>query len=155
MPLGKLGEAEVDVRLNNDQLDKDSKRAGKKVTSRFGRIGKAAGRAFTIGAGAIVAVLAGAAAAALKMAGHFSKLNRELKTAASRTGIAKDELQVLRNVAERLGSEDGLEGVTDSARSLACAYRTWWAACTGQMRPCGSWAYPVKSCARNPPKRLC
>ena len=119
MPLGKLGEAEIDVRLNNDAIDKDLGKTEKKTKGALGKIGGAIGgvakAAVLGGVGAIV----GAAGAVGALVAKYSALNNELKTAAARTGMAKDELHILRNVAEKLGSEDGLEGVTDSAQELA------------------------------------
>ena len=45
-------------------------------------------------------------------------LEKELRPMLERSGLAAESLQVLRIAAERLGSEDGLEGVTDSVQEL-------------------------------------
>ena len=119
MPLGKLGEAEIDVRINNDAIDKDLGQTQKKTKSKLGKLGGAIGGALKIGVLGTVGAAAAAAGAIGGLVVKYVELNNELKTAANRTGIAKDELHVLRNVAERLGSEDGLEGITDSAQELA------------------------------------
>ena len=43
---------------------------------------------------------------------------RGLRPMIERSGLAAESLQVLTQAAERLGSEDGLEGVTDSSQEL-------------------------------------
>ena len=125
MPLGKLcfasAKPKLTSRMNNDQISKDLGKTEKKTKGalgeadrrRYRRGGKGrcpgrCGRCCGRGAGAVGALVV-----------KYTALNNELKTAAARTGMAKDELHVLRNVAEKLGSEDGLEGVTDSAQELS------------------------------------
>lgn len=153
MPLGKLGEAEVEVRLDNSKIKKDAKEAGdiveregKKAGNRagqkmgggigrglkrfvpsaknlvmnvFGGLGKLASTAFSAAFKVGVAGVGAVIGTTLLITKKFRDLNDELKSVAARTGIARDELHLLRNVAERLGSEDGLEGIVDSAQELA------------------------------------
>ena len=116
MPLGKLGEAEVDVRINNDEVDKDMEGTETKVKGKFGKIGSVAGGLLKAGIiGGVAAGIAGIGA----LVGKYRELNEELRPAANRIGVTTAELQSLRKVADILGSEDGLEGVTDSIQELS------------------------------------
>ena len=45
-------------------------------------------------------------------------LEKALRPMVERSGLASDSLQLLAKAAEVAGSEDGLEGVTDSAQEL-------------------------------------
>lgn len=149
-PFGKLGEAEVEVRLDNKELDKDIKKVGNRLEDQGDKIGRKAGRRITggigrglkgaagglasgtfgifkkVGAAAAkgfaVAFTAAVALTAGSIAGitrKFIDLNRELREVSVRTGIAKDELEILRRTFEHLGSENALEGVVDSAQEFS------------------------------------
>ena len=66
-----------------------------------------------------IAVGVGAVAVALgKMVGRIVDAEQALRPMVERSGLASDSLQLLAAAAERAGSEDGLEGVTDSAQEL-------------------------------------
>ena len=61
----------------------------------------------------------GAVAVALgKMVGRIVDAEKALRPMVERSGLASDSLQLLAKAAEVAGSEDGLEGVTDSAQEL-------------------------------------
>ena len=105
-----LGSATLTLDADDKQLDKDLDRAEKRV-SKFGKAAKAG--LLALGGGALAA---GAGIAA--MVKKNTELADELFAVSSRTGIAVGELHGLRNIAEHLGSEDGLEGIVDSAQEL-------------------------------------
>ena len=66
-----------------------------------------------------IAVGVGAVAVALgKMVGRIVDAEKALRPMVERSGLASDSLQLLAKAAEVAGSEDGLEGVTDSAQEL-------------------------------------
>ena len=66
-----------------------------------------------------IAVGVGAVAVALgKMVGRIVDAEEALRPMVERSGLASDSLQLLAKAAEVAGSEDGLEGVTDSAQEL-------------------------------------
>ena len=67
--------------------------------------------AIAVGVGAVVVALG-------KMVGRIVDLEKALRPMIERSGIASDSLQLLAKAAEVAGSEDGLEGVTDSAQEL-------------------------------------
>ena len=50
--------------------------------------------------------------------GKVSSLEKELRPMIQRSNLSAESLQVLSKAANRLGSEDGLDGVTDSAQEL-------------------------------------
>ena len=52
------------------------------------------------------------------MIGRIVDLEKALRPMVERSGLASDSLQLLAKAAEVAGSEDGLEGVTDSAQEL-------------------------------------
>ena len=92
-----------------------------------GRIQGAAGEIPIIGSSLAALVTpaglatAGITAIAGAIIGSIKKvveLERELRPMLARSGLAAESLQVLRIAAERLGSEDGLEGVTDGVQEL-------------------------------------
>ena len=111
--------------------EQQTKAAGGRIGRIFGGIGKsvkgAVGQIPGIG-GALTQMLtpvglAAAAVAALggalvKSVTKVSGLERELRPMQERSGLAAESLQVLSEAARRLGSEDGLEGVTDGAQEL-------------------------------------
>ena len=120
-PLGKLGEAEVEVVLDKKKIRKDAEKleTDKGLAGKFGKVGKFLGGAMAAGITGGLAVVTGVAASVGALIGKYKDLNEELRPAANRIGIATAELDTLRKVAERLGSEDGLEGITDSAQELS------------------------------------
>ena len=113
-----------------DFAAKSEKQVGR-VRSAFGKLGTgikgAAGQVPLLG-GAMtalanpvtaIAVGVGAVAVALgKMVGRIVDAEKALRPMVERSGLASDSLQLLAAAAERAGSEDGLEGVTDSAQEL-------------------------------------
>ena len=97
----------------------------------FGKLGKevdnALGKIPIIGSslaalpGPAKAVAAGIALvgfALAKMVGRIVDVEKALRPMVERSGLASDSLQLLAKAAEVAGSEDGLEGVTDSAQEL-------------------------------------
>ena len=61
----------------------------------------------------------GAVSAAVGLAvNRVSNLEKELRPMIARSGLSAESLQVLSEAAKRLGSEDGLDGVTDSSQEL-------------------------------------
>ena len=50
--------------------------------------------------------------------GKVTSLEKELRPMIQRSNLSAESLQVLSKAANRLGSEDGLDGVTDSAQEL-------------------------------------
>ena len=109
---------------------KGEKQVGR-VRGAFGKLGKevdnALGKIPIIGSslaalpGPAKAVAAGIALvgfALAKMVGRIVDLEKALRPMVERSGLASDSLQLLAAAAERAGSEDGLEGVTDSAQEL-------------------------------------
>ena len=113
-----------------DFAAKSEKQVGR-VRGAFGKLGTgikgAAGQVPILG-GAMtalanpvtaIAVGVGAVAVALgKMVGRIVDAEKALRPMVERSGIASDNLQLLAKAAEVAGSEDGLEGVTDSAQEL-------------------------------------
>ena len=77
-----------------------------RITSMITPVGLA-----TAGIGAMAAAIGGSVA-------KITSLERELRPMIARSGLSAESLQVLTKAAERLGSEDGLEGVTDSSQEL-------------------------------------
>ena len=109
---------------------KGEKQVGR-VRGAFGKLGKevdnALGKIPIIGSslaalpGPAKAVAAGIALvgfALAKMVGRIVDLEKALRPMVERSGLASDSLQLLAKAAEVAGSEDGLEGVTDSAQEL-------------------------------------
>lgn len=105
--MASLGTATLVLEADDKKLDKDLDRA----ESRVGKFGKAAALGL---AGAGVAAVGGIAA----VVKSSTDLADELYAVSNRTGIAVGELHGLRNIANHLGSEDGLEGIVDSAQEL-------------------------------------
>ena len=109
---------------------KGEKQVGR-VRGAFGKLGKevdnALGKIPIIGSslaalpGPAKAVAAGIALvgfALAKMVGRIVDVEKALRPMVERSGLASDSLQLLAKAAEVAGSEDGLEGVTDSAQEL-------------------------------------
>ena len=109
---------------------KSEKQVGR-VRGAFGKLGKeldgVLGKIPIIGSslaalpGPTKAVAAGVALVAValgKMVGRIVDAEKALRPMVERSGLASDSLQLLAKAAEVAGSEDGLEGVTDSAQEL-------------------------------------
>lgn len=112
--LGRVGEVFVPIVGNLKPL-KESLEKGKGVASRGGKAIANAAKLAAVGAAAGAAV---GVAAVAGLTQKYRDLNNELKPFAARIGAGEAELDTLRKVAERVGSEDGLEGITDSAQEL-------------------------------------
>ena len=140
-----LGSANLILRVSGEQLkkglatarqqtrefgEKGSKQVGR-VRGAFSKLGKeldgALGKIPIIGSslaalpGPTKAVAAGVALvgfALAKMIDRIVDVEKALRPMIERSGIASDSLQLLAKAAEVAGSEDGLEGVTDSAQEL-------------------------------------
>ena len=113
-----------------DFAAKSEKQVGR-VRGAFGKLGTgikgAAGQvpilggAMTALANPITAIAVGVGAVAValgKMVGRIVDAEKALRPMVERSGLASDSLQLLAKAAEVAGSEDGLEGVTDSAQEL-------------------------------------
>ena len=113
-----------------DFAAKGEKQVGR-VRGAFGKLGTgikgAAGQvpllggAMTALANPITAIAVGVGAVAValgKMVGRIVDAEKALRPMVERSGLASDSLQLLAKAAEVAGSEDGLEGVTDSAQEL-------------------------------------
>ena len=77
-------------------------------------LGAAAAGPIGLATAGLVAMGAAVAAGVTKVA----NLEKELRPMIARAGIGGEQLQVLAESAKRAGSEDGLEGVTDSSQEL-------------------------------------
>ena len=113
-----------------DFAAKSEKQVGR-VRGAFGKLGTgikgAAGQvpilggAMTALANPITAIAVGVGAVAVglgKMVGRIVDAEKALRPMVERSGLASDSLQLLAAAAEKAGSEDGMEGVTDSAQEL-------------------------------------
>ena len=113
-----------------DFAAKSEKQVGR-VRGAFGKLGGAVkgaagqvpllGGAMTALANPVTAIAVGVGAVAValgKMVGRIVDAEKALRPMVERSGLASDSLQLLAAAAERAGSEDGLEGVTDSAQEL-------------------------------------
>ena len=69
---------------------------------------------------------------------------KELRPMIQRSGIMAESLQVLTKAAERLGSEDGLEGVTDSSQELQIRWRMLSRDRIPWLASSMTWAYQQK-----------
>ena len=102
------------------RIQKSFSGAGTSVKGLAGRIPGIGGAlsALTSPAGiataAIGLVVAGIGAAV----GKVASLEKELRPMIQQSGLSAESLQVLGEAAQRLGSKDGLDGVTDSAQEL-------------------------------------
>ena len=134
-----LGKVEASVDELSDGLEEAGKQGesgsgfsklSDKLTEMPGPLGdvgsKFSGLGNMLGAGGPVGVALAAAAAAFAAVGaaigvsvaKVSGMEKELRPMVERSGLAAESLQVLTKAAERLGSEDGLEGVTDASQEL-------------------------------------
>ena len=114
-----------------DGLGGQAEKSGGRVQKSFSGAGDSvkglAGRVPGVG-GALAALAspAGIATAAIGLVvggigsavGKVSSLEKELRPMIQRSNLSAESLQVLSKAANRLGSEDGLDGVTDSAQEL-------------------------------------
>ena len=114
-----------------DGLGGQAEKSGGRVQKSFSGAGDSvkglAGRIPGVG-GALSGLVtpAGAATAAIGLVvgsigaavGKVSSLEKELRPMIQRSNLSAESLQVLSKAANRLGSEDGLDGVTDSAQEL-------------------------------------
>ena len=134
-----LGKVEASVDELSDGLEEAGKQGeggsgfsklSDKLTEMPGPLGdvgsKFSGLGNMLGAGGPVGVALTAAVAAFAAVGtaigvsvaKVSGMEKELRPMVERSGLAAESLQVLTKAAERLGSEDGLEGVTDASQEL-------------------------------------
>ena len=102
------------------RVQKSFSGAGDSVKGLAGRIpgvgGALSGLVTPAGAAtAAIGLVVGGIAAAV---GKVSSLEKELRPMIQRSNLSAESLQVLSKAANRLGSEDGLDGVTDSAQEL-------------------------------------
>ena len=113
-----------------DFAAKSEKQVGR-VRGAFGKLGGAVkgaagqvpllGGAMTALANPVTAIAVGVSAVVValgKMVGRIADAEKALRPMVERSGLASDSLQLLAKAAEVAGSEDGLEGVTDSAQEL-------------------------------------
>ena len=114
-----------------DGLGGQAEKSGGRIQGAFSGAGDSvkglAGRIPGVG-GALSGLVtpAGAATAAIGLVvggigaavGKVSSLEKELRPMIQRSNLSAESLQVLSKAANRLGSEDGLDGVTDSAQEL-------------------------------------
>ena len=134
----KLGDLTVGVQVDTKGLktgltgaEGDVNKSAGKMGGAFQRMGGkiqgAAGKVPIIGSSlAQLVTPAGLATAAIgavtaAIAGSISKvtsLEQELRPMIARSGLTAESLQVLSEAARQLGSEDGLDGVTDGAQEL-------------------------------------
>ena len=112
--------------------EKSTGRLGKGFSALRGKIVEASGQIPVFGgliskvlgaatAGPLGLATAGFAAMGAAIAGSVTKvaaMERELRPMIERSGIAGEKLQILAEAAKRAGSEDGLDGVTDSSQEL-------------------------------------
>ena len=90
------------------------------IGSKFGGLGSmlASGGPVGIALTAVAAAFVAVGAAIGVSVAKVSNLEKELRPMVERSGIAAEQLQILTKAAERAGSEDGLEGVTDASQEL-------------------------------------
>ena len=122
-----LKKAETQATTTAGKVEKQSGRMGKAFSNFGEKVKGSAGKIPLVG-GALTQMLTPMGAATVAVGALVGGLTasvkkiiateKELRPMIQRSGLAAGSLQVLSKAAERLGSEDGLEGVTDSSQEL-------------------------------------
>ena len=122
-----LKKAETQAKTTGDKVETQGKRMGTAFSNFGEKVKSSAGKIPLVG-GALTQLLTPLGAATLAIGALVGGLTssvtkildveKELRPMIQRSGLAATSLQVLTTAAERLGSEDGLEGVTDSSQEL-------------------------------------
>ena len=128
MPDIKLGGLFYEMAIKGQQKVNQAVEKSKGKFSKFGSTVKSAAGQVPILGGALQQMLTpmGAATVAgtafvgflVSSVKHVIDLEKNLRPMIERSNLSAESLQELTKVAERLGSEDGLEGVTDGAQEL-------------------------------------
>ena len=127
---GRIGRAVLDLDVDAKRFDKGVKAThekSKRLEFRFSSVRRQAERIPLVGPAiggmaspiGLATVAAGGLAAALgSSVKKIVDTERELRPMIERSNLAAETLQVLTIAANKLGSEDGLDGVTDGAQEL-------------------------------------
>ena len=87
-------------------------------STKTGGIFTALGKTAALGVAGVATAAAGFAGAIVKTIDGLVDVEKELRPMEERSRIAAESLQVLSEAAKRAGSEDGLEGIVDTAQEL-------------------------------------